>query len=233
MGSGDAVLRSRPVTNAPADPERDPAHPGPEAAPPAKRPNVVRRLYDWVLSWAETPYGVLALFLIAVAESSFFPIPPDVLLIALALSIPTKAFRFAMWCTIGSVLGGVLGYYLGFALWHTVEPLLIPSVFSAEKFAEVTGLYDEYGIPVVFAAGFTPIPYKVFTVAGGVAQINVIAFTLTSIVGRGARFYLVAWVIRRYGALAKDLIDKYFNVLTLAFTILLIGMFLLLKVFLH
>jgi membrane protein YqaA with SNARE-associated domain len=217
------------VTDAPADPERDGAPS--EAAAPTKRPNVVRRLYDWVLSWAETPYGTLALFLIAVAESSF--IPPDVLLIALALSVPTRAFRFAMWCTIGSVLGGVLGYYLGFALWHTVEPLLIPSVFSAEKFAEVTGLYDEYGIPVVFAAGFTPIPYKVFTVAGGVAQINVIAFTLTSIVGRGARFFLVAAVIRRYGTQAKLLIDKYFNLLTLAFTILLIGMFLLLKVFLH
>lgn len=220
------------MTDDAAHSERDPTQPGAEAAP-AKRPNIVRRLYDWVLSWAETPYGVLALFLIAVAESSFFPIPPDVLLIALALSVPTKAFRFAMWCTIGSVVGGVLGYYLGFALWNSVEPLLIPKVFSAEKFAEVTGLYDEYGIPVVFAAGFTPIPYKVFTVAGGVAHINFIAFVLTSIVGRGARFYLVAAVIRRYGKQAKELIDKYFNLLTLAFTLLLVGMFLLLKVVLH
>jgi membrane protein YqaA with SNARE-associated domain len=226
------VVRSRLVTDDAAHSERDPAQPGAEATP-TKRPNIVRRLYDWVLSWAETPYGVLALFLIAVAESSFFPIPPDVLLIALALSVPTKAFRFAMWCTIGSVVGGVLGYYLGFALWNSVEPLLIPKVFSAEKFAEVTGLYDEYGIPVVFAAGFTPIPYKVFTVAGGVAHINFIAFVLTSIVGRGARFYLVAAVIRRYGKQAKELIDKYFNLLTLAFTLLLVGMFLLLKVVLH
>ena len=206
--------------------------PSPDQAP-AKRPNIVRRLYDWVLSWAETPYGLIALFVLAVAESSFFPIPPDVLLIALALSIPTKAFRFALWCTIGSVLGGVLGYYLGFALWKTLEPVMIPAVFSAEKFARVTGLYDEYGIPVVFAAGFTPIPYKVFTIAGGVAKINVVAFTLTSIVGRGARFFLVAAVIRRYGDVAKDLIDRYFNLLTLAFTVLLVGAFLLLKVVLH
>jgi membrane protein YqaA with SNARE-associated domain len=219
------------VTDAPADPKRDGAPS--EAAAPTKRPNVVRRLYDWVLSWAETPYGTLALFLIAVAESSFFPIPPDVLLIALALSIPTKAFRFAMWCTIGSVIGGMLGYYLGFALWHTVEPLLIPSVFSKEKFVWVTELYDTYGIPIVFVAAFTPIPYKVITVAGGVAQINFVAFTLTSIVGRGARFFLVAAVIHRYGPLARDFIDKYFNLVTLAFTILLVGMFLLLKVFLH
>jgi membrane protein YqaA with SNARE-associated domain len=200
---------------------------------PAKKPNVVRRLYDWVLSWAETPYGVPALFVLAVAESSFFPIPPDVLLIALALAIPSKAFRYALWCTIGSVLGGVLGYYIGFALWGTFEPLLIPAVFSAEKFEKVTGIYNEYGVPFVFAAGFTPIPYKVFTVAGGVAEINLPAFIATSFVGRGARFFLVAAVIRRYGDLAKDLIDRYFNLVTLAFTILLVGAFLLLKVFLH
>jgi membrane protein YqaA with SNARE-associated domain len=221
------------VTDAPADPERNPAPAEPQAALPAKRPNVVRRLYDWVLSWAETPYGVLALFLIAVAESSFFPIPPDVLLIALALSIPTKAFRFAMWCTLGSVLGGMLGYYLGYALWNTVEPLFIPAVFTAEEFLWVTGLYNEYGIEIVFVAAFTPIPYKVITVAGGVAQIDFVAFVFTSVVGRGARFYLVALVINRYGALAKQLIDKYFNLLTVAFTILLVGAFLLLKVVLH
>lgn len=200
---------------------------------PAKQPNIVRRLYDWVLSWAESPYGLLALFVLAVAESSFFPIPPDVLLIALALSIPTRAFRFAMWCTIGSVIGGVLGYYLGFALWHVVEPMVIPRVFSAEKFEWVTSLYDEYGVPIVFTAGFTPIPYKVFTVAAGVAKINVVAFTLTSVVGRGARFFLVALVIRRYGEQAKDFIDRYFNLVTLAFTLLLVGAFLLLKVVLH
>ncbi|PRP92366.1 SNARE associated Golgi protein [Enhygromyxa salina] len=200
---------------------------------PAKKPNVVRRLYDWVLSWAESPYGVAALFLLAVAESSFFPIPPDVLLIALALSAPTKAFRFAAWCTAGSVIGGILGYYIGFGLWTTVEPMLIPTVFSAEKFDQVAGLYNEYGVPIVFAAGFTPIPYKVFTVAAGVAEINLPAFILTSIVGRGARFFLVAAVIRRYGDQARELIDRHFNLVTLAFTILLVGAFLLLKVVLH
>ncbi len=209
------------------------AQPSEPSQPSAQKPNVVRRLYDWVLSWAQTPYGVPALFVLAVAESSFFPIPPDVLLMALALSIPSKAFRYALWCTIGSVIGGVIGYYIGFALWGSVEPMLIPSVFSAEKFEQVTGLYDEYGVPIVFAAGFTPIPYKVFTVAGGVAEISLPAFIGTSIVGRGARFFLVAAVIRRYGDLAKDLIDRYFNLVTLAFTVLLVGAFLLLKVVLH
>ncbi len=201
-----------------------------QAGKPAAKPNIVRRLYDWVLRWADTPYGVPALFLIAVAESSFFPIPPDVLLIALALAIPTKAYRYALWCTVGSVLGGMLGYLMGFAVWSSVEPLLIPHVFSAEKFASVTDIYDRYGVPFVFAAGFTPIPYKIFTVAGGVAQINFIGFVGASIVGRGGRFYLVAWFIRRYGNAARDFIDRYFNLVTLAFTILLIGAFLLLKV---
>ena len=194
------------------------------------KPNVVRRLYDWVLGWAETPYGVPALFVIAFAESSFFPIPPDVLLIALALAVPTKAYRFALWCSLGSVLGGMFGYLLGFALWSSVEPLLIPHVFSAEKFAHVTDIYDRYGIPFVFAAGFTPIPYKIFTVAGGVAQINFFGFVGASIVGRSARFFLVAWVIRRYGDAARGFIDRYFNLVTLAFTVLLVGAFLLLKV---
>ena len=217
---------------APAAPEtQESAAPGPPdpLAPPAK-PNVLRRLYDWVLSWAETPYGVAALFVLAVAESSFFPIPPDVLLIALGLSIPTKAFRYAAWCTLGSVIGGVLGYTIGFALWSSVEPMVIPSLFSAETFERVTGLYNEYGVPIVFAAGFTPIPYKVFTVAAGVAKINVPAFIGASIIGRGARFFLVAAVIRRYGDAAKDFIDRYFNLVTLAFTILLVGAFVLLKV---
>jgi membrane protein YqaA with SNARE-associated domain len=176
---------------------------------------------------------VAALFFLAVAESSFFPIPPDVLLIALALSLPTRAFRFAAWCTAGSVIGGVLGYYIGYGLWATVEPLLIPRVFSAHKFEQVTGLYNQYGVPVVFAAGFTPIPYKVFTVAAGVAKINLPAFIATSIVGRGARFFLVAALIRRFGDQARDFIDRYFNLVTIAFTILLVGAFLLLKVVLH
>lgn len=204
-----------------------------DEAPADKKPGPLRRLYDWVLSWAESPYGTLALFVLAVAESSFFPIPPDVLLIALGVSIPTKSFRYAAWCTIGSVLGGVIGYYLGFALWSTVEPIVIPRLFSVEKFASVTELYDTYGVPIVFTAGFTPIPYKIFTVAGGVAKINFPAFVATSIVGRGARFFLVALVIRRFGDQARDFIDRYFNLVTLAFTVILLGAFFLLKVVLH
>jgi membrane protein YqaA with SNARE-associated domain len=202
----------------------------PEQVESQPKPNIIRRLYNWVLGWADTPYGLPALFVLSFTESSFFPIPPDVLLIALALSAPTKAFRYAMWCTIASVLGGMFGYLIGFALWSSVEPMLIPAIFSEELFAKATTMYDEWGVPIVFTAAFSPIPYKVFTVAGGVAQINFLAFVLTSIVGRGARFYLVAWLIKRYGNVAKDFIDRHFNLVTLAFTVLLVGAFVLLKV---
>jgi len=201
----------------------------PAASSATKKPNIVRRLYNWVLSWAETPYGVPALFVLAFAESSFFPIPPDVLLIALGLAAPTKAFRFAFWCALGSVLGGLLGYYIGYAVWSSVEPMIIPRLFSAEKFTHATDLYKEYGVAIVFAAGFSPIPYKVFTVAGGVARINLFAFVGASIVGRSARFFLVAWVVKRFGDQARDFIDRYFNLVTIGFTLFLVGGFLLIK----
>lgn len=206
------------------------AAPGPSADVAAPRTrNPIRRIYDWVLSWAETPYGVPALFVLAFVESSFFPIPPDVLLIALALAVPTRAFRFALWCTIGSVIGGLFGYFIGFALWTTFEPYLIPAVFARDKFDMVTAKYNEYGELAVFIAAFTPIPYKVFTVAAGVAKLNLLGFTGASIVGRGGRFFLVAMIIRIAGPRAKQLIDKYFNLVTIAGTLLLIGGFLLLR----
>lgn len=200
-------------------------------AAPASTPsrNPIRRIYDWVLGWADTPYGLPALFVLAFLESSVFPIPPDVLLIALALSAPTRAFRFAAWCTVGSVLGGLFGYVIGYALWATFEPFLINRVFSRENFDAVTAQYHEHGGLAVFIAAFTPIPYKVFTVAAGVAKLDLFAFAGASVVGRGARFFLVAYIIRLAGPRAKQLIDKYFNLATLLGGILLIGGFLAIK----
>jgi membrane protein YqaA with SNARE-associated domain len=203
--------------------------PAPPAPAPTRSRNPIRRVYDWVLGWADTPYGVPALFVLAFIESSFFPIPPDVLLIALALSAPTRAFRFALWCTVGSVLGGLLGYLIGYALWTTFEPYLIPRVFAREAFDAVTAKYNEYGELAVFIAAFTPIPYKVFTIAAGVAKLNLLGFTGASIVGRGGRFFLVALVIRMAGPRAKKLIDEYFNLATILGTLLLIGGFLLIR----
>ncbi len=195
-----------------------------------KRPNLIRRLYDWVLRWAETPYGTVALVLIAIAESSVFMVPPDVLLIALALSKPGKAFRFAAWCTVGSVVGGIIGYLIGWGLWATVGPYLLDTVFPAEKFEQVMGYYHEYGVAIVFAAAFTPIPYKVFTIAAGVASLNLPMFIGASLFGRGARFFLVALFIRLFGERARNFIDKYFNIVTLVAAAMLIGGFLLIKV---
>jgi membrane protein YqaA with SNARE-associated domain len=203
--------------------------PAPAEPATTARRNPLRRLYDWVLHWAETPYGIPALFIIAIVESSVFPIPPDVLLIALALAAPTRAFRIAAWCTAGSVLGGVLGYGIGFALWATFEPLFIPAVFSTDQFERVAGLYNEWGVACVFIAGFTPIPYKVFTVSAGVAELDLLPFIGASVVGRGGRFFLVAWFIRTFGAQAKQIIDRHFNLVTIAATLMLIGGFALLK----
>ncbi|MCB9568735.1 MAG: DedA family protein [Myxococcales bacterium] len=191
--------------------------------------NPIRRLYDWVLGWADTPYGVPALALIAFAESSFFPLPPDILLIALALAKPHLAFYFALWCTAASVIGGIAGYMIGYGLWATFEPILINKVFSQANFDAVTSRYHEWGEVAVFAAAFTPIPYKVFTIAAGVAKLDLLKFIGASLLGRGGRFFLVALVIRLTGQRAKDLIDRYFNLATILGTLLLIGGFLVIK----
>ncbi len=191
--------------------------------------NPIKRLYNWVLHWAETPYGVPALMLLAFAESSFFPIPPDVLLIALALAMPTRAFRFALFCTLGSVLGGMFGYALGYAMWDVLSPLMLNRVFSQANFDAVTTQYQEHGFAAVFVAAFTPIPYKVFTVTAGVSHVNVTGFVLASVAGRGGRFMLVALVIRLAGDKAKMFIDRYFNLLTVAGAVVLVGGFALVK----
>ena len=201
-----------------------------ELTPPTEtKRNLLRRLYDWVLSWAETPYGTPALFVLAVAEASFFPLPPDLLLIALALALPGRAYRYALWCLLASVIGGVLGYMLGWGMWSAVEPLIIPRIFSAEKFDSVMQYYRDWDALAVFVAGFSPVPYKVFTIAAGVAKLNLAAFIGASVVGRGARFLLVAFLIRRYGERARYLIDRYFNLLTLLVVVLLVGGFVVAK----
>ncbi|MCH8170469.1 MAG: DedA family protein [Bacteroidetes bacterium] len=198
----------------------------------------IRKLYDWVLSWAYTPYGAIALFILAFAESSFFPIPPDVLLIALVLGARKKAFRFALICTIGSISGAILGYLIGHYLWWTtgnefssVAGFFFSNFpgFTEEMFFRIQQLYSHYNFWIVFAAGFTPLPYKVFTVSAGAFNINFPLFMIASIIGRGARFFLVSALIWKYGPPIKSFIDKYFNLLAILFTILLIGGFVLIN----
>lgn len=184
----------------------------------------LKRLYDWVLHWANTPYGMPALFLLAFAESSFFPIPPDVLLIALSLSIPKKAFKYAAICTLGSVLGGVFGYFLGWQFWELAKGILFQYIDPA-GFEIVRNYFIKYEAWAVSIAGFTPIPYKVFTISAGFLRADFMVFFIASVLSRGARFFLVSLMIFHYGPSIRAFIDKYFNVLTFVFMALLLGGF--------
>ena len=200
--------------------------------------NYVRRLYDWVLHWAETKYGIPALFLLAFAESSFFPIPPDVLLIALALGARSKALRFALVCSAASILGGIVGYGIGyFSWWNGAESYSVVAMFffnhipgfSEEVFINIQKKYEIYNFLIVFTAGFTPIPFKIINISAGAFSVNFPMFLLASTISRSARFFLVALLIRKFGEPITAFIDKYFNILSIIFTILLIGGFLVLK----
>ena len=188
-----------------------------------------RRLYEWTLHWAETPYAVPALALLAFAESSFFPIPPDVLLIVLALGLPRRSFWYAAVCSACSVLGGLLGYVIGYYLWQGVDDFFLTYVFSESTFLKVAKLYGDNAFWAVFTAGFTPIPYKVFTIAGGVFRIDVPTFLLASVLSRSARFFAVASLFFFFGPPIKRFIDRYFNLLAIAFTVLLIGGFVVIR----
>lgn len=188
----------------------------------------LRRMYDWVLSWADRRHAPTALFVLAFAESSFFPVPPDVLLIALALAAPTRAFRLAAITTAGSVLGGLGGYVIGYAFMSSIGNWILDTYSLHAQFERIRGFYLHYDIWAVGVAGFTPIPYKVFTIAAGAFDMDPWRFTLASLVSRGARFFLVAWLIWRYGAPIRSFIDRYFNILTIVFTVLLVGFFVLL-----
>ena len=191
-----------------------------EATAQRKR-NVVRRLYDWVLHWAETRYGTPALGALAFAESSFFPVPPDVLLIALAVSKPKRSFRYAAVCSAASVVGGFFGYLIGFALMEAVGYPLLEAYGYLSPFEALVEKMRDYEFWGVLLAALTPIPYKVFTIAAGAVKMNLLLFALASVIGRSARFFAVAGLIRLFGPSVKRLIDRYFNLATFIFFVLL------------
>jgi membrane protein YqaA with SNARE-associated domain len=190
---------------------------------------VLRRLYDWVLRWAETPYGTWALFILAFCESSFFPIPPDVLLIALSLALPRKALKYALVCSAGSLLGGCFGYFIGWQFMASVGDPIIRFYGLTEKYEYIRALYRQYDAWAVGIAGLTPIPYKVFTITAGAFRINFIVFLIASAVSRSARFFAVAGLIYLFGPKIQPFIDRYFNALAIAFVILLILGFVLIR----
>ena len=182
-------------------------------------------LKDWVLMWADTPYAMIALFLIAFAESSFFPIPPDLLLIAMAVSNPKMALVYALICLAGSTTGGMLGYLIGLKFGKPALRLLV----NDEKINQVHQYFQKYEEWAIGIAGFTPVPYKVFSIGAGVFFVDFKKFVLVTILSRGARFFLVGTAIMLFGTQIKGFIDKYFDKLTLAFTILLLGGFAAMK----
>lgn len=192
------------------------------------RIGLIRRFYDWGMEWVQRPHGVWILFLIAVAESSFFPIPPDVFLIVLAIGTPKRAFRYASICSVGSVLGGIIGYGLGLLFMDSIGFKIVELYGLADKYMLAQDLYRQYAAWAVGAAGFTPIPYKLFTITAGALKIDFWTFLVASIVSRTARFFLVAGFIYRFGAPVRHFIERYFNLLSILFVVLLaLGYFLI------
>ena len=196
-----------------------------------------RHLYNWVIHFADTKHGPIALFCLSFAESSFFPIPPDVLLAPLTLGAPKKWLRFALACSIASVLGGICGYCIGMFLWGQIGPWFFEHLshigFTPENFQKFQDGYDKYDFTIVFTCGFTPLPYKVCTISAGVAEISFIGFLVASAISRSARFFIVAGLFGWKGETIRPFIEKYFNWLSLLFVLLLIGGFAALKLLGH
>ncbi|HMM34844.1 MAG TPA: YqaA family protein [Thermoanaerobaculia bacterium] len=223
--------------------------PEPETAPPVETPGAaalpnpvlralaaprrwLRATYDWTMRWADKPHALAALFLIAVAESSVFPIPPDVLLIAIVASSPRLWLRSAALCTFGSVIGAAGGYLIGTAFMATLGQRIVEFYNAQHHWAKVVELYNgEWGIWFLAAAAFTPIPYKVATIAAGATGMAFVPFLLVSLVGRAARFFLVAGLLRVFGPAIRRTLEKNFDLAALAFLVLLVGGFLALKYF--
>jgi len=203
----------------------------PESAPVAvpaatPKPGLIKRLYDWCMAQAHTPRAVTVMNVVSFAESSFFPIPPDPLLIALCYANPKKWWRYAVWCTISSVLGGMLGYYFGVQfepLVRKILPMLGVSDPDA-KFAMVQAFYNKWGFLALTAKSLTPIPFKIFTIASGVLHYNFGLFVAGATLGRSIRFFLVAGLIRAFGERVRPFIEKQLAlVVTIFFVAVVLG----------
>ena len=185
--------------------------------------NFLKKTYNWTLEKAQHKNAKWYLSLISFAESSFFPIPPDILLIPMALASKARALFYAFMCTLFSVLGGILGYAIGYFFYNSVGIYIVDFYHLENSFNIFENYYKEFGILIVLGAGITPFPYKFITIASGVFGLNIFLFIIVSIIGRGLRFYLIAILLYFFGEKIKLIIDKYFNNLTIVFFILLVG----------
>ncbi|MDX1737641.1 MAG: YqaA family protein [Alphaproteobacteria bacterium] len=189
----------------------------------------LRRLYDWTMEMAAHPHALWFLALVAFAESSFFPIPQDVMMIPMILAAREKAFKIALVATIASVLGGGAGYMIGSGLYDVVGRPIIEFYGYGQKFDTFQGWYTQWGEWIVAAGAFTPIPYKVITIASGVAEMDIASFLSVSVVGRGLRFFALALLLWWFGDKIRNLIEQRFGLMTTLFFVLVIGGFVAIK----
>lgn len=189
----------------------------------------VRKIYDAVFHLSKDNGAMYWLFAVAFIESSFFPIPPDVMLIPMILAAPDKAWKIAGVATVGSVIGAYFGYAIGFYFFQLIAEPLLGFYGYLDKFNSFKNLYNQYGAWIVFGAGITPFPYKIITIASGVVHTNLLVFTVASIIARGMRFFLVAWLLKKYGEAMREFIEKNLGWLSVVFLLLLIGGFAAIK----
>lgn len=193
--------------------------------------NLLRKTYELMLNLSASPHAIWFLFAVAFAESSFFPIPPDIMLIPMILATPNKAWRIAAIATLASLIGGYFGYAIGIFAFNTIAEPILQFYNALDKFYTFENYYHQYGAWIVFGAGITPFPYKIITIASGVVHLDLIVFTIASILARGLRFFIVAWLLKKYGEPMKYFIEKHLGKLSILFLILLIGGFALIKMF--
>jgi membrane protein YqaA with SNARE-associated domain len=186
---------------------------------------MLRRLYDWTIELSASRRAPWALGAVSAAESSVFPLPPDIMLIPMVLARRDKAWAYATICTAASVVGGVIGYMIGFFLFDSIGTYILNLYGYQQAFESFASRYNDYGVWIVLIAGLTPFPYKVITIASGVTQLNFLVFMLASIAARGARFFAVSALLWWFGEPIRNFIDRYFGLLTIAFMALLIGGF--------
>jgi membrane protein YqaA with SNARE-associated domain len=190
------------------------------ARPAVESRSPLRRLYRWVERWADSPYGTWALAAIAFIESSFFPIPPDVLLVALAVGRPRGALWYALVCSAFSVLGGVFGWWIGLEAYDLVGRRIIETLGYQREFELVRAYYQGNAFLAILAAAFTPIPYKVFTIGAGVFGVSIWTLVAASVIGRSGRFFLVGGLIFLFGPAIKSWLDRYLEAATVALLVL-------------
>ncbi len=191
--------------------------------------NLTSKTYAYMIDLASRPTAMYWLFAVAFIESSFFPIPPDIMLIPMVLATPKKAWKIAGIATAASVLGGYLGYTIGVYFFDLLAKPLLAFYGYLKQFEEFQGYYHEWGAWIVFGAGITPFPYKVITIASGVVHLDLFVFGVASVLSRGMRFYLMAWLLAKYGQSMKLFIEKNLGILSVVFLLLLLGGFALIK----